>query len=586
MDEKQIINKEITFPNGNKAQSAIVSADAPVEDILCSLNIEKPRALILIFGGAAGLAESLKPRLAQLFSRGIVRAAIETGAIIIDGGTKAGIMELMGQAVADQGRRTILLGVAPSGKVTYPDGLAEGSTENNASLDPDHSHFVLVDSKEWGGETEMMFKLARSLAGKNPLVVILANGGEISKKELLSSVRHGWPVIVIEGTGGLADDIAKILKEKKKKIQTCDNQIAEIIEDGDIRSFHSEGEIKEFKDIILKRLTINPTLKLAWERFALYDKNAGIQQTTFKKLQETILRLGIVGAFLALTMTQMKLLGWITSGSLIETSFRWIIIILPITISILVAVSNKFKEGNKWVLLRTSAETIKRAIFCYRTHTEINSDNNKEFSPEAKLALKVESASRQLMQTHVNLSGLKPYDGPIPPKMDGAAANDNGFSSLSPVDYITIRLGDQLSYYQLKTNKLEKQLIFWQWSIYILGGVGTFLAAIKQELWIALTTVAVGAIITFLEYRQVEFTLTKYNQTATDLLNIKVWWTALSDIEKEDPENINKLVIYTEKVLESELGGWIQQMENMLAGLKAKHEEGSNKSNQKTGNDQ
>ena len=30
MDEKQIINKKITFPNGNKAQSAIVSPDAPV----------------------------------------------------------------------------------------------------------------------------------------------------------------------------------------------------------------------------------------------------------------------------------------------------------------------------------------------------------------------------------------------------------------------------------------------------------------------------------------------------------------------------------------------------------------------------
>lgn len=575
MDEKQIINKKITFPNGNKAQSAIVSPDAHVEDILSSLNIEKPKALIMIFGGASGLAESLKPRLAQLFSRGIARAAIETDAIIIDGGTKAGVMELMGQAVADQGRRTILLGVAPSGKVTYPDGLAEGSIENGAPLDPDHSHFVLVKSKEWGGETEMMLKLARSLAGKNPLVAILANGGEVSKKELLSSVRQGWTVIVIEGTGGLADDIAKILKEKKKKIQTFDNQIAEIIEDGDIRSFHKEGEVKEFKDMILKRLTINPTLKLAWERFALYDKNAGLQQKTFKKLQETILRLGIVGAFLALTMTQMKLLGWITSDSLIDTAFRWIIIIMPITISILIAASNKFKEGNNWVLLRASAETIKCAIFCYRTHTEINSDNtdnNEEFSPEAKLALKVESTSRQLMQTDVNLSGLKPYDGSIPPKMDGAAANDNGFSSLSPEDYITIRLGDQLSYYQLKTNKLEKQLIFWQWSIYILGGVGTFLAAIKQELWIALTTAAVGAIITFLEYRQVEFTLTKYNQTATDLLNIKAWWTALSSIEKEDPENISKLVIYTEKVLQKELGGWIQQMENMLAGLKKNKE--------------
>jgi len=61
--------------------------------------------------------------------------------------------------------------------------------------------------------------------------------------------------------------------------------------------------------------------------------------------------------------------------------------------------------------------------------------------------------------------------------------------------------------------------------------------------------------------------LTKYNQAATDLINIKGWWTALSEDEKEKTENINKLVIHTEKVLKNELVGWIQQMENVLTEL-------------------
>ena len=87
--------------------------------------------------------------------------------------------------------------MTPSGKVTYPDGLAEGSIENGAPLDPDHSHFVLVESKEWGGETEMMFKLAKALASKIPAITILANGGDISRKEVLLSVRQGWPIIVM-----------------------------------------------------------------------------------------------------------------------------------------------------------------------------------------------------------------------------------------------------------------------------------------------------------------------------------------------------------------------------------------------------
>lgn len=40
----------------------------------------------------------------QLFSRGIARAAVDAEALIMDGGTQAGVMAIMGQGVADRGR--------------------------------------------------------------------------------------------------------------------------------------------------------------------------------------------------------------------------------------------------------------------------------------------------------------------------------------------------------------------------------------------------------------------------------------------------------------------------------------------------
>ena len=73
--------------------------------------------------------------------------------------------------------------------------------------------------------------------------------------------------------------------------------------------------------------------------------------------------------------------------------------------------------------------------------------------------------------------------------------------------------------------------------------------------------------MTYLEYQQVEYSLTKYNQAATNLANIQTWWTALSADEKTESENIDKLVRLTERILQSELTGWIQQMENTLAEL-------------------
>ena len=50
------------------------------------------------------------------------------------------------------------------------------------------------------------------------------------------------------------------------------------------------------------------------------------------------------------------------------------------------------------------------------------------------------------------------------------------------------------------------------------------------------------------------------------------WWTKLSPAAKRNPKNTDQLVEVTEKVLETELSGWVQRMENALAQLKAEEE--------------
>lgn len=206
--------KEILFSNGNRAQLVATPAGTPAASILKALDIERPKALIMLVGGAGGLDESLKPPLVQLFSRGIAHAVADRNALIIDGGTQAGVMAMMGQGVADTGRNSILLGVVPAGKVTYPGGRIDGYIEDRAPLDPNHSHFVLVESNEWGGETETMYQLAEELSKEIPVLTVLVNGGQVAKHEVLQSVYHGWAIIVIEGTGRLADEIAIAVREK------------------------------------------------------------------------------------------------------------------------------------------------------------------------------------------------------------------------------------------------------------------------------------------------------------------------------------------------------------------------------------
>ena len=256
--------KQIIFPNGNVAWVVIPPKNAGYPEILQALTIQQAKALVLVIGGAKNLDDSRKDTLYPLFSNGIASTAAELGAFIIDGGTKSGVMEMMGQAVAEQERQSVLLGVAPEDKVTYQSQPTDEPSDGKTHLDPNHSHFVLVKGGKWGDETATMFGLVKELAQDAPVVTVLVGGGDIAKQEVLQSVRQGWPVIVIAGSGELADDIAnwwrqkqakpsfiqRVLRRPKPSLTISDRDIAEIIEAGDIYPFSHTGRPEELKALL------------------------------------------------------------------------------------------------------------------------------------------------------------------------------------------------------------------------------------------------------------------------------------------------------------------------------------------------
>ena len=579
----------ITFSNGNKATAITAPPGTSAETIVRGLGLNLPKALIIVAGGADNFDDTIKPKILQLLSRGVARTAVGLNAMILDGGTKAGVMELMGESISDYEEKITLLGIVPSGKTIYPSGPS-ATDQNNVELDSNHTHFVLVNCDQWGCETRTMFRLAKFLGKNVPVITIVLNGGELSKEEARLSVRQKWPVIVVEKTGRLADEIATAWREKgKAETQAIkDPALAEIIADGNISLFSLDDSVDGFRKLLSNSLCV-PTddcLKAAWKAFVVFDYNAGQRQKSFNRLQTSIMLLGIFASALALAFTQFKplLVTDASSYNQVGQALNYVIIVLPISISVIVAGSNRFREGNKWVLLRSSAESIKSEIFGYRTGTNQYRRSPNE-RPECELQKNLQNCTRRLNQTEVNRCGLLPYKGPIPPEMYGASANDDGFSSLTPEQYVKIRLGDQLSYYRKKTVRMETTLHRMQWSIYGLGGLGTFLAAVGFQLWIALTTTIVGVITIYLEYQQVENSLIQYNQTAADLENLKSWWVSLSNEQKQEPKNYDQLVELTEGALHTEMAGWTQRMENALAELYAKEtseqEEAENKQKEK-----
>ena len=222
----------IAFDNGNQAVVVTAGRDADAQSILKTLDIVQPQALIMVFGGAKGLDESRKARLAELFRNAIAPAVADASALVIDGGTESGVMAMMGEALARNGRESQLLGIAPAGKVTYPGHQSDANIVDGAPLEPNHSHFVLVESDEWGGETGTMFKLARAL--NVAVATLLINGGQIAESEALRSVRNGWPLLVIEGSGRFADQLSAAVRNATSNTSAT---IKEITRSGRVKLF-------------------------------------------------------------------------------------------------------------------------------------------------------------------------------------------------------------------------------------------------------------------------------------------------------------------------------------------------------------
>lgn len=168
---------------------------------------------------------------------------------VIDGGTQAGVMAMMGEAHAAVGARSPLIGVCPANLISWPEGPTDPAL---TPLEPNHTHFVLTPGQNWGDETETMFALAATLSNQSPSLAILINGGSVSLREMLYNVVQQREIIIVENSGRLADVIASALKGI---ITPPDEEVATIVREGRLTLFDvARQEPDEFAWLIHQKL--------------------------------------------------------------------------------------------------------------------------------------------------------------------------------------------------------------------------------------------------------------------------------------------------------------------------------------------
>lgn len=200
----------VTFSN---QVAAVIQVDlfSQLSTSLRSLGFDhRSRPTLVVVGGASKLSEADYHQVQRLFLEVLTPIAQKWQVCVVDGGTDAGVMQLMGKSRTAIGGSFPLIGVAPKKLATLP--TQTPTSEEAALLEPSHTHFLLVPGSQWGDESIWIAKVASELAGDAPSVTVLINGGEVTWKDALQNVEAGRVVIVVAGSGRTADQLAAGLR--------------------------------------------------------------------------------------------------------------------------------------------------------------------------------------------------------------------------------------------------------------------------------------------------------------------------------------------------------------------------------------
>jgi len=243
---------QIQFKNAHIAQAIKFNRRDHLIPALNSLTFPPTgrsyRPVLVLVGGASGMTPDYLEQLSDFFTAVICPILEAHQGLVIDGGTDAGIMSLMGKS-RHQTRSTFpLIGVAVQGTVCLPQQPPPARFADFALLEPHHTHFVLVPGTLWGDESPWIAEVANVLSVDRSLT-LLVNGGKISWQDVSYSVRAQRPVVVLAGSGRTADELAVAIGGDRSNLRA--NQL---VDSGLLSAVQLQQDLESLKHEIERHL--------------------------------------------------------------------------------------------------------------------------------------------------------------------------------------------------------------------------------------------------------------------------------------------------------------------------------------------
>uniref|UniRef100_A0A3B4XSD8 non-specific serine/threonine protein kinase n=1 Tax=Seriola lalandi dorsalis TaxID=1841481 RepID=A0A3B4XSD8_SERLL len=227
-----------------RAKYVRVAVDSKAEVLLQLMlkewQMERPKLLLTVQGGSENF--TLPPKVKQAFSKGLITAALSTGAWILTDGINTGVSKYVGEAVKTFGshnlRKRNTVGITPWGVIENNKDLIGrdlfrpyqplgNPLSKRACLNGFHSHFLLVDDGtlgKHGCQQGLRRKLEKHIQLQKihprlnqgvPVVCVVVEGSPAVVSTVLDYVSNvpPVPVLVFEGSGRAADLLAFLHKQ-------------------------------------------------------------------------------------------------------------------------------------------------------------------------------------------------------------------------------------------------------------------------------------------------------------------------------------------------------------------------------------
>ncbi len=233
----------IRFGRSN-IRTVTVEPDADADEVRARLRLPIYDCAILMHVGAGSSTAEIIKKLEPTFREQLAPLAEKYNIAVIDGATNSGFVGMMGAARAAIGGKFPLIGIMPLHYAKLPNlsGEALDSHERH-EIEQNHTDLILVKGDHYGVESDLMVRFGK-LIGKR-VVAVLINGGEIVRKEARLNAIAKNPLLVLQGSGRVADELAEAFKRG-----TDDDALKETIEIGIIRITTIETFISDLKDLL------------------------------------------------------------------------------------------------------------------------------------------------------------------------------------------------------------------------------------------------------------------------------------------------------------------------------------------------